>query len=296
MGCDAKSIYQIYNPDHHRVFQISIARIQQGVGTDDPHNLEKRASESEQAQSLPCSPDKELHSSNEGENEAVDNQIPYDNNFWIESEDDQEPNPTEDEILLEKSQSQHKTPDDRSRDSVENQTLSPQRMMEPEDELGIRKLSLNSTPKQTQRRDVSPSRLQLGDGSDSEDKEQPVKSHFFGKQVEEKPPRETHAEKSRFFVAMLTVLGQDFHDNRSSDDESDWVTVCNDDSNSESAQSYFRINLAEKLTKSSSSSETDSTFSYDSDGDIKNKKPKQIRHNARPDKTCFNCLSQGRKC
>lgn len=296
VGCDAESIYRIYNPDHHRVFRIGMARIQQGVGTDDPHDSDKRASESEQAQSLPCSPDEELHSSDVRVNEAMDNQIPYDDNFWIESEDDQEPNPTKDETLLEENQSQHETSDDENGNSVKNQTLSSQRMMEPEDEPGTRKVSPDSTPKQTQRREISPSRLQLGDSSDSEDEEQPVKSHFFGKQVEKKTPSETLAEKSRFFAAMLTVLEQNFHDNGNSDDESDWVTVHDDDSDSESAQCYFRINLAEKLAKSSSGSETDSTFSYDSDGDIKNKKSKRIRYNARPDKVCFKCLSQGYTC
>lgn len=38
VGCFSESIYQIWNEDKHRVFHIGVARVQQGVGLDDPRD------------------------------------------------------------------------------------------------------------------------------------------------------------------------------------------------------------------------------------------------------------------
>ena len=38
VGCESESISKIYSPDEHRVFNIGNARVQDGVGLDDPHD------------------------------------------------------------------------------------------------------------------------------------------------------------------------------------------------------------------------------------------------------------------
>ncbi|KFY80857.1 hypothetical protein V499_00312 [Pseudogymnoascus sp. VKM F-103] len=43
VGCDSESVYLIYSPDKDRVFRVGIARVEEGVGIDDPHRFPSRS-------------------------------------------------------------------------------------------------------------------------------------------------------------------------------------------------------------------------------------------------------------
>jgi hypothetical protein len=38
VGCESEAMYHIYSPEKHKVYRISIARVEDGEGLDDPHN------------------------------------------------------------------------------------------------------------------------------------------------------------------------------------------------------------------------------------------------------------------
>jgi hypothetical protein len=39
VGCESESVYRIYSADKHKVFRVGVARVDNGEGLDDSHDL-----------------------------------------------------------------------------------------------------------------------------------------------------------------------------------------------------------------------------------------------------------------